>query len=197
MLKRVFDIFLALAGIIILTPLGVVISILIVLNSGLPVFFIQNRVGQHKKGFRLIKFRTMIVRDSAKFGSFDVGDSSRVTGIGSILRKLKLDELPQLFNVLKGEMSLVGPRPEVEKWVAVYPERWEKVLSVVPGITDNASIEFRREEDLLSLSDQPEKTYKEVVLPQKLQYYEDYVDNQSFGGDIKLIFKTIYFSLFK
>jgi len=196
-MKRFLDIVVSLLGIISLFPIGLVLSLLIVLNSGWPVFFIQKRVGKNREPFKLFKFRTMKVNNSAKYGDFDAGDTSRVTAIGRVLRKLKLDELPQLINVLKGEMSLVGPRPEVERWVIVYTERWDKVLTVVPGITDNASIEFRDEEDLLSNSDHPDITYKEEVLPRKLSYYENYVDNHSFIGDLKLIVKTIYYCIFK
>ncbi len=197
MLKRIFDFSIALIGIIVLMPLGLLIAILITISSGWPVFFIQKRVGKNRKPFKLYKFRTMTIKKTARDGLFDAGDTSRVTVIGRFLRKLKLDELPQLMNVLIGDMSLVGPRPEVEKWVGIYTERWDKVLTVVPGITDNASIEFRDEEDLLQNSDHPEKTYKEKVLPQKLKYYENYVDNQSLMGDVKLIFKTIYYCIFK
>ena len=127
----------------------------------------------------------------AEEGSFEPGDLYRVTRIGKFLRKSKLDELPQLVNILKSDMSLVGPRPEVEKWIALYPERWKRILSVPPGLTDNASIEFRNEEELLAGSGNPEKTYKETILPKKLELYEDYILNHSFTGDIKLIFKTI------
>lgn len=124
--------------------------------------------------------------------TFTPGDLSRITAVGRILRKTKLDELPQLYNILKGEMSLVGPRPEVEKWVDTYPKIWEYVLRVRPGLTDNASIEFRDEEKILALSENPEKTYKEQILPRKLELYVNYVDNHSFTGDIKLILKTLY-----
>ncbi len=197
MLKRLFDIVVSLLGIVLLMPIGLFIACLILIFSGWPVFFIQRRIGKNRKPFYLIKFRTMTVKQTARMGEFDAGNSSRVTSIGNILRKTKLDELPQLFNVLKGEMSFVGPRPEVEKWVNIYTERWDKVLSVVPGITDNASLEFRDEENLLRQSNHPEKTYLEDVLPQKLNYYEKYVDNRTLKGDVKLIFKTIYYCLFK
>ena len=109
-----------------------------------------------------------------------------------LFRSTKLDELPQLWNVLRGDMSLVGPRPEVQKWVDVYPERWSRVLSLRPGITDNASLEFRNEEELLAASSNPEKTYSDEVLPRKLDLYEDYVQNHSLAGDIRIIFRTIF-----
>jgi lipopolysaccharide/colanic/teichoic acid biosynthesis glycosyltransferase len=128
--------------------------------------------------------------ESSNQGIFEPGKNLRTTSFGKILRKTKLDELPQLVNVLMGNMSFVGPRPEVEKWVNVYPEKWTKVLSVRPGITDNASLVFRNEEEILSLSADPEKLYKETILPKKLELYEDYIANRSLYMDIKLVFKT-------
>lgn len=123
-------------------------------------------------------------------GSFDAGDTSRITPLGVFLRKYKLDELPQLLNVLTGDMSFVGPRPEVLQWTSVYPEKWKIVHSVKPGITDNASIEFRNEEMILANAQDPLKTYEEVILPRKLDLYIEYVQNRSFLGDIGIIFKT-------
>lgn len=139
----------------------------------------------------------MQVFNEAAKGSFDAGNSSRITPFGRFLRKTKLDELPQLFNVLKGEMSIVGPRPEVKQWTEVYPEKWQIVHTVKPGITDNASIEFRNEEELLAQSVDPIKTYREEILPRKLDLYIEYVNKQSFGGDLKIIFKTIEAIIFK
>lgn len=195
--KRLFDLTLASVGLLFLFPVVLIIAVIIFWDDGHPVFFVQERIGKSGKPFRLLKFRTMRVDKLACQGSFDPGDDSRVTRVGACLRKYKLDELPQLLNVVRGEMSLVGPRPEVRKWVAAFPERWNKVLQVVPGITDNASVRFRNEEELLRQSDDPEKFYREVVLPQKLCLYEDYVDHHSVHGDILLIFKTIYCCLFK
>lgn len=157
-----------------------------------PILFRQLRVGKNGKLFRLNKFRTMRVLKEAESGSFDAGNSSRITPLGKFLRKTKLDELPQLFNVLAGDMSIVGPRPEVKQWTEVYPEKWAIVHSVRPGITDNASILFRNEEDILAASSNPTETYKTEILPKKLELYIDYVNNQSFLGDIKIILKTIY-----
>lgn len=156
-----------------------------------PVFFIQTRIGKGGREFRLLKFRTMRVKPKTSEGSFDVGDQSRITGLGKILRKTKLDEVPQLINVLKGDMSLVGPRPEVKKWTAVYPEQWAIVHQVQPGITDNASIEFRNEEELLAQSSNPEETYRNVILPRKLELYINYVHHHSFSGDLMIIIRTI------
>jgi lipopolysaccharide/colanic/teichoic acid biosynthesis glycosyltransferase len=190
--KRIFDILLSFFGIIVLSiPIGF-IALLIYLSSHGEIFFRQKRVGLWGRDFTLYKFRTMTVFDDASKGRFDVGDSSRVTPLGKILRKTKLDELPQLWNVLIGDMSFVGPRPEVRKWVEVYPERWEKVHRVRPGITDPASIRYRNEEEILAASPDPETTYKTVILPQKLDLYEDYIKHQTFIRDILIIFQTLF-----
>jgi lipopolysaccharide/colanic/teichoic acid biosynthesis glycosyltransferase len=191
MKKRIFDIIVSFLGILIISPFAVIIALRIKLNDKGPVFFRQERIGKDGGQFMLYKFRSMTVLASAVKGSFEPGNISRVTSVGKFLRKTKMDELPQLINVLKGEMSLVGPRPEVKKWIQVYPERWRRVLSVKPGITDNASIEFRDEEALLAASKDPERTYEEIVLPKKLDLYEDYVVNHTFWGDIKIISRTL------
>lgn len=191
-MKRSFDFMVSLAGLIILIPVFLLISILIKTTDKGPVFFRQLRVGRGGKLFVLYKFRSMSPLKSAENGSFEPGDSSRVTTIGKFLRKTKIDELPQLFNVLKGDMSLVGPRPEVEKWVRVYPEKWEKVLTVRPGITDYASIYYRNEETMMASSADPEREYREIILPRKLELYEKYVIKHTFLNDIKLICITIF-----
>lgn len=152
--------------------------------------FRQHRVGLRGGDFVLFKFRTMTVRPGAEQGSFDPGSAARVTGIGQFLRRWKLDELPQFWNVLRGDMSLVGPRPEVRKWVEVYPERWARILTVRPGITDPASIRFRNEEDLLAQSVDPEQTYRNQILPAKLALYEEYIATRSFLGDMAVIIQT-------
>lgn len=162
-----------------------------------PIIFLQQRIGLNGKPFYLYKFRSMYILGEAKIGTFHAGDTSRITPLGKFLRKTKLDELPQLFNVLKGDMSIVGPRPEVEKWTKVYPEKWAIVHKVKPGITDNASILFRNEEEILKNSPNPEETYKNEILPRKLDLYIDYVNNHSFLGDMKIIFHTIKVVLFK
>jgi len=192
MAKRFFDFSVSFFGLIVLTPLFIVLGIVIKLNDKGPVFFSHKRVGRGGVPFYLYKFRSMRHIESAKDGLFEPGNRSRITSIGKFLRKTKLDELPQLINVLKGEMSIVGPRPEVLRWVAVYSERWEKVLKVKPGITDEASIVFNDEETVLAGSDDPELIYKEVILPRKLDLYEKYVQNSSFSGDIRIIIKTIF-----
>jgi lipopolysaccharide/colanic/teichoic acid biosynthesis glycosyltransferase len=197
MLKRLLEIFISVIALLLLSPIFICIIVLIYFKMGLPVLFIQKRVGKKGNPFSLYKFRTMSQFKSARKGSFDIGCTKRISSIGKILRKSKFDELPQLINVLKGDMSIVGPRPEVKKWTEVYSEKWRIVHFVKPGITDNASIEFRNEEEILSQSDEPIKTYRDVILPRKLDLYIDYVNNQSFWGDIKIIFKTIKVVLLK
>jgi len=196
-MKRLFDIIASLIGLVLLAPLFLIISLIIWFSNSGPVFFHHQRIGKNGKMFMLYKFRSMRVPEFPEHENFNPGDTSRVTQLGKFLRRLKLDELPQLLNVLKGDMSLVGPRPEIARWIAAYPERWAKVLKVKPGITDNASILFRREEYLLATSEDPEKTYREVILPKKLDLYEEYVVKRSFFGDIKLIFKTLFSILLK
>jgi len=191
MYKTILDFFLSALGILFLLPVWIIISIIIVINSGFPIFFRQTRVGKGGKDFRLLKFRTMRSNKTSAKGSFDAGDTSRVTAEGSFLRRTKLDELPQLVNVLVGEMSLVGPRPEVRQWVNAYPEKWRVIHKVKPGITDNASILFRNEEEILASSIEPEETYRNIILPKKLSLYLEYVKTQSLAQDCQIIFKTL------
>lgn len=191
MLKRIFDILSSLLVLLVLLPIFVLISIAILLDSKGRIFYKQIRVGKNQKEFNLLKFRTMN-SGSDKKGQLTVGtNDSRITKIGSVLRKYKLDEFPQLINVIKGEMSIVGPRPEVPKYVNLYSEEQLKVLSVRPGLTDLASIEFINENEILGKSDNPEKEYIENIMPQKLSLNLKYIGNQSFIGDFKLIFRTI------
>lgn len=194
--KRLFDLILSLVLLIAFSPLFVLLAIFVKVSSKGPVFFRQKRGALNGSYFTILKFRSMAVDDEAEKVGFEPGSKMRVTGIGKILRKTKLDELPQLVNVFKGEMSFVGPRPEVEKYINIYPERWEKVLSVRPGITDSASIVYRNEEELLAAAEDSEKEYWEVILPRKLDLYEDYVSTISLMTDVKIILKTI-FVLFK
>ncbi len=189
--KRIFDIFFSATGLFLLSPLLVVIAFMIWACDGLPVLFRQARVGKNGREFILFKFRTMSLPAPGVEAAFDVGDTKRVTRPGSFFRKTKLDELPQLWNVLKGDMSFVGPRPEVREWVDAYSERWAQVHQVRPGITDPASIYFRNEEDLLVKSEDPKAFYRDHILPQKLDLYIQYVNTQSFRSDVSLIFKTI------
>ena len=192
MVKRTFDILLSAIGLILLLPLEILIALMIYIEDRGSVFFLQKRIGLNRQPFTLYKFRSMTVNNGSSDGSFDAGDQSRVTKIGKVLRKTKIDELPQLINVLNGDMSLVGPRPEVKKWVDLYPQQWAFVLTVKPGITDYASILFRNEEELLSQALNPDLYYKETILPRKLTIYSEYINNQSFIGDLKIIFKSIY-----
>jgi lipopolysaccharide/colanic/teichoic acid biosynthesis glycosyltransferase len=173
-------------------PLFLLVALLVLWNDGRPVIFRQMRVGQNGCEFMLYKFRTMVVCPLNEKGSFGPGDTSRVTPTGYLLRKTKLDELPQLWNVIKGDMSLVGPRPEVRKWVEAYPERWAGVLTVRPGITDPASLIYRNEEELLAHSADPEAYYRDQILPHKLDIYESYVRTRTYGSDLNLMFLTIF-----
>lgn len=195
-LKRIFDIFASAVALILLSVPILIIGILIKLDSKGNVFFVQGRIGKNGKKFRLIKFRTMVDSQKATSGLFEPGNTKRVTRIGKFLRKYKLDEIPQLINVLKGDMSLVGPRPEVEKWTKVYPEKWQIVLSVKPGITDYASIKFRNEEELLKNSENPEKTYADYILPEKLRINIDYAENNNILRDFKILLMTVIKILF-
>lgn len=190
--KRVFDIFFALAGTMLLLPVFVCIAICIKLDSSGPVFFRQERVGRFGVLFRIFKFRTMRLDAESRGRQITVGEDPRITRSGRFLRKTKMDELPQLLNVIKGEMSLVGPRPEVPRYVALYPtEVRELVLSVPPGITDHASIEYRDENAILGRAADPDKAYIEEVMPVKLGYYQRYVTERSLWIDFKLIMKTL------
>jgi lipopolysaccharide/colanic/teichoic acid biosynthesis glycosyltransferase len=191
MAKRAFDILFSLTGLVIMLPVMIFITLIIFIDDRKPIFFRQERIGLNLQPFTLYKFRSMKIKKGSSSGSFDAGDRSRVTRVGKVLRKTKLDELPQLFNVLKGDMSIVGPRPEVKQYVEAYPERWSIVCRVKPGITDNASIEFRNEEEILTKSQKPHRTYLEEILPRKLNSYEHYVNFHSFLGDLKIIIKTI------
>lgn len=196
-MKSLFDFIVSFLLLLIISPLFVFVVIAILITEGRPVFFAQKRAGKNGKYFKMYKFRTMTVRKGSEDGSFDAGDVSRVTAIGRILRKTKLDEVPQLINVLKGDMSLVGPRPEVEQWVNAYPERWSKVLTLKPGITDNASLEFRNEEDILASAQDKDYAYREEILPRKLDLYEAYVENNSLWGDFIILMRTALTVIFK
>lgn len=191
MSKRLFDIILSFIGISFLLPFGILLSLAVFLGSKGPIFYIQKRVGRHNQDFGLFKFRTMFV-DSDKKGLLTVGNNdNRITKTGGFLRKYKLDELPQLLNVLLGDMSLVGPRPEVRKYVDLYNPEQLKVLDVQPGITDFASIEFIDENRILGESDNPEETYINDVMPAKLRLNLKYVEEKSISTDVKIILKTL------
>ena len=192
MSKRIFDFVSAFVGLILLSPIFVVVAFWIKCDSPGPVFFRQERVGHHCTIFRIYKFRTMTVNTESR-GQITVGCDVRITRIGHVLRRYKLDEFSQLINVLLGDMSLVGPRPEVPKYVALYPAaQKELILSVKPGITDLASIIYRDENHWLGGSNDPERTYIEEIMPVKLRYYEQYVHSRSFFMDLKIIFLTFF-----
>lgn len=191
MVKRLFDLLASFFGLLLLSPLFLAIALLIKLDSIGPVFFRQERVGRNGKVFRIHKFRTMVIDAEKKGMQITVGADARVTRVGHILRKYKLDELPQLLDVLMGDMSIVGPRPEVPRYVAYYPiDVRAVVFSVKPGITDRASIEFKDENEILDRAIDPQRAYVEEILPIKLRYYVEYVNTRSFWGDLNLIFKT-------
>lgn len=189
-MKRVLDFLCSLVVLVLLLPVWLVVALLIVLESRGGVFYVQKRVGKDNRDFNLYKFRTMRP-DSDSKGLLTVGArDSRITRVGYFLRKYKIDEFPQLLNILKGDMSIVGPRPEVRKYVDLYTPEQMRVLSVRPGLTDYASIRYVNENEVLAASDDPERTYIEEVMPAKLALNLQYIDNQSLKEDFRLIFKT-------
>ena len=191
MLKRSFDILSSGLGLLLISPILLIVSLAITLSSKGGVFYKQSRVGLNGVNFNILKFRTMFT-GSDKKGLLTVGDRDpRVTPIGYYLRKYKLDELPQLINVLIGDMSLVGPRPEVSKYVNLYSKEDRVVLSIKPGITDYASIYFRNENEILKTSDNPEKKYIEEVMPRKLELNKKYIAEKGLLTDLKIIFMTL------
>jgi len=191
LIKRIFDFICSTLGLIVLSPIFIAITIKIKTGSDGPVFFKQIRVGEKNKEFEILKFRTMVV-DAEKLGrQITVGDDSRITKIGGFLRKYKLDELPQLINVFKGDMSLVGPRPEVPRYVKLYNEEQRKVLEVKPGITDLASIRYRDENDLLGKAENPDDFYINTIMPDKLALNLEYINKNNVFFDIYIILKTI------
>ena len=191
-MKRIFDIIASGCGLLVLSPLFIILAIWIKIDSKGLVFYKQIRVGQYNKDFMLYKFRSMRV-GSDKKGLITVGNrDARITKSGYFIRKYKLDEFPQLINVLIGDMSLVGPRPEVRKYVELYTEEELRVLDVKPGITDLASIRYRNENEILEKAENPDEYYTNVVMQDKLKINLEYVANHSFWYDISLIFKTFW-----
>ncbi len=190
-MKRLFDFIFSLCGLLVLSPFLVIISIAVLFSMGWPVFYSQIRVGKGGVTFKIFKFRSMI-KDAENIGpAFTVGGDPRITGLGRFLRRTKLDELPQLFNVLFGQMSFVGPRPEVPQYVERYSDEQRRVLTVKPGMTDPASIVYRNEEEVLARYDDRQKAYVEKLMPAKLKLNLEYIDKSNFFSDISLIFKTI------
>jgi lipopolysaccharide/colanic/teichoic acid biosynthesis glycosyltransferase len=190
--KRIFDLVASTLGLLVLMPIFIVIAIIIKLESAGPVFFRQERIGQYGKPFYIHKFRTMVFDAEDRGLQITVGQDSRVTRAGVFLRKYKLDELAQLIDVVVGDMSLVGPRPEVARYVDCYPkDAKDIILSVKPGITDRASIEYKDENEILGGAIDPHYTYINEVMPIKLNYYLRYVKNRSFLDDLLIIFNTV------
>lgn len=189
--KRLFDIVATIVGGILLLPIIIPIAIWIKFSSKGPLFYIQKRVGKDFKEFDLYKFRSMIINADTLGPSVTSGDDPRITRVGKIIRKTKIDELPQLLNVLKGDMSLVGPRPEVMKFVIQKKIDYKNILTIKPGITDNAAIEYRDEETIMKQYKDKEKAYIEIILPKKIKLYNDYINKTSFKNDVLLILKTI------
>ena len=196
-IKRIFDIFFTSIALVVLSPLMLLTALAIVCDSKGKIFYKQLRVGKNNTDFYLYKFRTMRSCSDMQ-GLLTVGDRDlRVTKIGYFLRKIKWDELPQLFNILKGDMSIVGPRPEVRKYVDLYTDEQMRVLDVLPGLTDYASIEYINENSLLEQSSSPEQTYINDIMPAKLQLNFKYIDNQSLFVDLQIIAKTMQRILLK
>jgi lipopolysaccharide/colanic/teichoic acid biosynthesis glycosyltransferase len=189
--KRIFDVVTALLGIVVLAPLLLLVALLIKLDSPGPALFRQERMGKGFHPFRIYKFRTMVYDAPRRGGTITIGADPRITRLGWVLRKTKIDELPQLINVLRGEMSLVGPRPEVTPYVELFHEDYEEILTVLPGITDLASVKFRDEAEVLRRFEDPETAYVRHVLPEKITLAKEYVRRSSFFFDLALIFKTL------
>jgi lipopolysaccharide/colanic/teichoic acid biosynthesis glycosyltransferase len=190
-MKRAFDIIVSLAGIIFSLPLLALVAVLIKLDSPGPVFFRQERVGRGFRPFLIYKFRTMVQDSHAQGPSITFGRDPRITRVGWLLRKSKIDELPQLFNVFKGDMTFVGPRPEIPRYVELFKHDYEEILTIRPGITDLASLKYRDEAALLGHSDNPEEEYIRRILPDKIRLGKDYLQHSSFLFDLSLILKTL------
>jgi lipopolysaccharide/colanic/teichoic acid biosynthesis glycosyltransferase len=186
------DLIIAICGMLILLPVLILIALLIRIFDGGPVLYRQERIGKDSQKFNLLKFRTMKI-NAEKSGPLITGkEDNRITKLGSFLRKYKLDELPQILNVIKGEISIVGPRPEVEKYIRLFADDYETVLTIRPGITDYGTIAFRNEEEILSKYNNIEEGYTKEVLPQKILLYRQYIQDRSFLTDVKIILKTLW-----
>ncbi len=190
-MKRLFDLVMAFLGLVLLLPALLLIAFLIKLDSPGPVFFKQERVGTRFHPFFIYKFRTMVQDAPGKGRPITVGADSRITRLGRILRKTKIDELPQLFNILKGEMSFVGPRPEISQYVELFRQDYEEILNVLPGLTDLASLQYRDEAEVLRHAKNPEEEYVKCILPDKIRLAKEYLKRSSLYFDIVLIFKTL------
>ncbi len=196
-IKRLFDIVISLIGLVITLPLFLIIAILIKKESPGPAFYLAKRVGKSGKLFKMIKFRTMVLNADKLGGPSTAGDDPRLLKIGKKLRKRQLDELPQFINILKGDMSLVGPRPEVPSEVETYDEETKRIiLSIRPGLTDLATLENLHEEEILKGAKDPHQAYRDLIKPKKIKLAREYVENRSFLLDLKIIFKTLSKTLF-
>jgi lipopolysaccharide/colanic/teichoic acid biosynthesis glycosyltransferase len=190
MLKRTFDIFFSIIGILIIFPIMLLLFFIVIIESKGNAIYIQKRVGKDKRDFKLYKIRTMYI-NSDKHGQLTIGkNDSRITKTGAFLRKYKIDEFPQLINILIGDMSFVGPRPEVRKYVEMYNSEQQKVLSIRPGLTDFASLQYYDENEQLSKYDDPEQAYINIIMPHKLKLNLEYIGKKSFVEDIKIILRT-------
>lgn len=190
-MKRVFDLVVALLGLLLLSPLMAIAALLVKLDSKGPVLFRQERMGKGFRPFFIYKFRTMVHDPGGAGRRFTVGNDPRITRVGTLLRKAKIDELPQLFNVLKGEMAFVGPRPEVPEFVKLFRQDYEEILKVRPGITDLASLKYRHEAELLGQFSDPKEQYVRQILPDKIRLAKDYIRRSSFFFDLRVILKTL------
>ena len=188
--KRLFDLLASFTLLIILLPLILIILLLILFDSGKPVFFRQERIGKAGKNFKIFKFRTM-KRYTAKEDGITLANDARITKIGMFLRRYRLDEIPQLFNIIKGEMSFVGPRPDLSKYYVTNDYAHMCVLLIKPGVTGNATLKFKDEDKILAQSENPEKTYKEEIFPEKIRLNIEYIKQLSISYDLKIIFRTI------
>jgi lipopolysaccharide/colanic/teichoic acid biosynthesis glycosyltransferase len=189
--KRALDVLASCAGLIVASPILLAAALAVKLDSRGPVLFAQQRVGRNFRPFRIYKFRTMVVDAEKRGGQITFGADPRITRVGRVLRKTKLDELPQLLNVLLGDMSLVGPRPEVPRYVEMFRDDYALVLSMRPGLTDPASVKYRDEAEQLATSDDPEREYAERILPDKIALARQYIAQATFWGDIGLLLKTL------
>jgi lipopolysaccharide/colanic/teichoic acid biosynthesis glycosyltransferase len=190
-MKRMFDFVVAAAGLLVLSPVMLLTAWLIKVESPGPIFFRQERVGKNFVSFRIYKFRTMMQEASSRGRLITVGNDARITRLGRFLRKTKIDELPQLINVLRGDMSLVGPRPEVPRYVEMFRRDYEEILRIRPGITDTASLKYQDEAEILGGDGNPEENYVQRILPDKIKLARDYVERSSFSYDLGLIFRTL------
>ena len=191
-LIRCFDILVSFFGIVFLLPLFAITALVIRTKDGSPILFKQERVGKNGKIFKILKYRTMSVKQKENSSQITVGEDQRITKTGRTLRKLKIDELPQLFNVLKGEMSFVGPRPEVKKYVDLYDDLQKEILKIKPGITELASLKYYNESEILGASDDPEREYIEKIMPDKIMLNLQYIKKMGLFYNIGIILRTIF-----